>query len=71
MAGSNFVERNRTVAHSTREANSGTRYGTSRVVLGSAVVLEFAFFAVVGRCSGPPFLHLQRSIQVVRNLGSD
>ena len=44
--------------------------GTSHVVLGSPVVLVFAFFAVVGRCSGPPFLNLRRLIRVVRNLNS-
>ena len=44
MAESNFVDHNSTVAHSTLEANSGTHYDTSRVVL----VLEL--FAVVGRC---------------------
>ena len=71
MAESSFVDHSSTVVHSTLVANSGMRYDTSRVVLESPVVLEFAFFAVVGRCSGPPFLHLRRSILVVRNLGSD
>ena len=50
VAGSSFVDRNSTVAHSTRGASSGTHYGTSRVVL----VLELLI--VVGRCLGPPFV---------------
>ena len=71
VAESSFVDHSSTVVHSTLVANSGMRYDTSHVVLGSPVVLAFAFFAVVERCSGPPFLHLRRLIRVVRNLGSD
>ena len=44
VAESSFVDHSSTVVHSTLEANAGTRYGTSHVVL----VLEL--FDVVGRC---------------------
>ena len=64
VAGSSFVDRNSTVAHSTRGANSGTHYGTSRVVL----VLELLI--VVGRYLGPPFELPRRQALIVRNLGS-
>ena len=70
VAESSFVDHSSTVVHSTLVASSDMRCDTSHVVLGSPVVLEFAFFAVVERCSGPPVLYLQRLIQVVRNLGS-
>ena len=62
MAGSSFVDRNSTVAHSTRGANSGTHYGTSRVVLGLSIVVEC--------CSGQPFALPRRLALIIRNLNS-
>ena len=62
VVGSSFVDRNSTVAHSTRGANSGTRYGTSRVVLGLSIVVEC--------CSGQPFALPRRLALTARNLNS-
>ena len=60
VVGSSFVDRNSTVAHSTLGVNSGTHYGSSRVVLGLSIVVEC--------CSCQPFALPRRLALIARNL---